>query len=104
MAKQSSEGALETYDSKLALAAGWHKEKGGTTGSGDSIYIKQGYCFYVERKKPGKKQQSNQAAFEKMITTRFKTDYYVLDASDLSGIQAILIEQEEKRLKLCTRE
>lgn len=90
------ESALELRDTKLAALLGWHKEKGTSDGAGDSLYVKQGFGFYVERKKPGKKQQQNQKDFEKFITEVNGTPYYLLDSKNLDGMRDILVLEEAR--------
>lgn len=88
------EGALELLDTQLAEIMGWIKFKGsGVDGAADSIYVKKGRCFMVERKKPRKKQQPNQVRFQALITAN-GTDYYVVDDTDQEIMRTILIKQE----------
>ena len=92
MAKYESQ--LEREDTQLMARFGWHKEKGTADGSGDSVYIKRGRVFYVERKRPRRKQQANQVQFEKFITEQNGTHYYVVDAKDRTKIREILLVEE----------
>lgn len=50
--------------------------------------------FYVERKRPRKKQQANQIQFEKFIVEQNGTHYYLVDARDKSIIREILLVEE----------
>ena len=91
-----TEQELELRDTQLAAMLGWHKFKGsGGEGDPDSIYVKQGRVFTVERKRPGRLQQANQVKFQKFMQDN-GTDYYVVDDSDHEQIRKILIEQEER--------
>jgi hypothetical protein len=89
-----SESQLELADTKLASRFGWWKEKGSMDGSGDSIYIKHGRCFYVERKRPNKKQQANQIKFERLIKSKYETHYYLVDCKNLNVIREIILVEE----------
>ena len=90
------EQELELRDTQLAAMLGWYKFKGaGGEGDPDSIYVKQGRAFTVERKRPGKRQQTNQVKFGKLMEEN-GTDYYVVDDNNHEQIRQILIEQEEK--------
>lgn len=91
------ENELERRDTRLAEMLGWYKMKGcGGEGDADSVYMKQGRAFLVERKRPNKKQQANQVQFEKMITEKYGMDYYIADDTNHEQMRLILIEQEHK--------
>lgn len=90
------ESALELRDTQLAETMGWIKFKGaGVDGAADSIYVKQGRCFMVERKKPGKRQQPNQKQFQLVMEVN-KTHYYVVDDTDHEAMREILIIEEQQ--------
>lgn len=90
------ENKLEKRDSDIAAMLGWHKFKGGGgDGEPDSIYVKEGFVFTVERKRPGKSQQVNQKQFQKFMKKN-GTAYYIADDTNHEQMRKILIEEEER--------
>jgi len=94
------ESDLEANDVRLAALLGWRSFKL-TEGNGcaDRIYEKGGYCFFVERKRPGGKLQPNQkqAIIE---SRRYGSPHYVVDDADNEMFKGILLK-EEQRYRRC---
>ena len=92
------ENQLELADIKLAEVAGWEAFKGistSTTGTGDRIFIQGGLCFFVERKKPGKKLKANQEAFKRRMD-KAGTPCYKTDDTTQNQMLSILVKEGQR--------
>lgn len=94
------EQKLELMDTKLAEAFGWQKFKlTSMNGATDSLYMRNGLCFAVERKQPGKKLSRDQIKFRDHCH-KIGVPHYVTD--DLTGDQMrAILTREMGRLKAC---